>query len=150
MKNIHFLLLLLLSTSFVYGQDTKLADSQRKDITMLIAQYSQARESGDTILLKKIITTDVDQLVSTGEWRSGIGAAVEGMMKSSTNNPGRRTLKVDKIRLVTPVCAIVDCRYEIANANGNPRRMWSSFIVVANKEIWKIAAIRNMLPAVRK
>jgi hypothetical protein len=149
MKNIYFLLLLLISASFVYAQETKLADSQRKEIIMLIAQYSHARESKDTVLLKKIITTDVDQLVSTGEWRAGIGAAVEGMMKSSANNPGRRILEVDKIRLVTPVCAIVDCRYEIANASGNPRRMWSSFIVVANKEIWKIAAIRNMLPATR-
>ncbi|MGN6266420.1 MAG: hypothetical protein ACTHM5_12135 [Ginsengibacter sp.] len=147
MKNIYFLLLLLISASFVYAQEAKLIGSQRKDIIRLIAQYSHARESKDTILLKKIITTDVDQLVSTGEWRSGIGAAVKGMMKSSTNNPGSRTLRVDKIRLVTPVCAIVDCRYEIANANGNPRRMWSSFIVVADKGIWKIAAIRNMLPA---
>lgn len=147
MKNIYFLLLLLISASFVYAQETKLTGSQRKDIIRLIAQYSHARESKDTILLKKIITTDVDQLVSTGEWRSGIGPAVKGMMKSSTNNPGSRTLRVDKIRLVTPVCAIVDCRYEIANANGNPRRMWSSFIVVADKGIWKIAAIRNMLPA---
>ena len=147
MKNIYFLLLLLISASFVYAQETKLTGSQRKDIIRLIAQYSHARESKDTVLLKKIITTDVDQLVSTGEWRSGIGAAVKGMMKSSTNNPGSRTLRVDKIRLVTPVCAIVDCRYEIANANGKPRRMWSSFIVVANKGIWKIAAIRNMLPA---
>ncbi|MGN6341302.1 MAG: hypothetical protein ACTHML_10085 [Ginsengibacter sp.] len=147
MKNIYFLLLLLISASFVYAQEAKLTGSQRKDIVMLIAQYSHARESNDTILLKKIITTDVDQLVSTGEWRSGIGPAVKGMMKSSTNNPGSRTLRVDKIRLVTPVCAIVDCRYEIANANGNPRRMWSSFIVVADKGIWKIAAIRNMLPA---
>ena len=133
----------------MYAQETKLTGSQRKDIVMLIAQYSHARESKDTILLKKIITTDVDQLVSTGEWRSGIGPAVKGMMKSSTNNPGSRTLRVDKIRLVTPVCAIVDCRYEIANANGKPRRMWSSFIVVANKGIWKIAVIRNMLPAAR-
>ena len=149
MKNIYFLLLLLMSASFVYAQKTKLAESQRKEIVILIAQYSHARESRDTILLKKIITTDVDQLVSTGEWRSGIGAAVEGMMKSSANNPGSRTLRVDKIRLVTPVCAVVDCRYEIANANGNPRRMWSSFIVVANKGIWKITAIRNMLPAAR-
>jgi hypothetical protein len=149
MKNIYFLLLLLISASFVYAQEAKLTGSQRKDIVMLIAQYSHARESKDTILLKKIITTDVDQLVSTGEWRSGIGPAVKGMMKSSTNNPGSRTLRVDKIRLVTPVCAIVDCRYEIDNANGNPRRMWSSFIVVADKGIWKIAAIRNMLPAAR-
>ena len=149
MKNIYFLVLLLISASVDYGQEIKLVDSQRKDITMLIAQYSHVRESRDTIMLKKILTTDVDQLVSTGEWRSGIGAAVEGMMKSSTNNPGSRTLIVDKIRLVTPVCAIVDCRYEIANANGNPRKMWSSFIVVAEKGVWKISAIRNMLPATR-
>ncbi len=149
MKNIYFLVLLLISASFSYGQETKLVDSQRKDITMLIAQYSHVRESGDTIMLKKILTTDVDQLVSTGEWRSGIGAAVEGMMKSSNNDPGSRTLTVDKIRLVTPVCAIVDCRYEIANENGNPRRMWSSFIVVEEKGVWKISAIRNMLPAAR-
>jgi hypothetical protein len=149
MKNIYFLVLLLISASVDYGQEIKLVDSQRKDITMLVAQYSHVRESRDTIMLKKILTTDVDQLVSTGEWRSGIGAAVEGMMKSSTNNPGSRTLIVDKIRLVTPVCAIVDCRYEIANANGNPRKMWSSFIVVAEKGVWKISAIRNMLPARR-
>lgn len=149
MKSIYFLLLLLISASFGYGQETNLVDSQRKEITMLIAQYSHARESRDTIILKKILAKDVDQLVSTGEWRSGIGSAVEGMMKSSTNNPGSRTLNVDKIRLVTPVCAIVDCRYEIANSNGNPRKMWSSFIVVADKGVWKISAIRNMLPAGR-
>ncbi len=130
---------------FGYGQDIKPSESQRKDITSLIDQYSQARESKDTLLLKKILTTDIDQLVSTGEWRSGIGAAVEGMMKSSTGNPGNRTLIVDKIRLLMP--AIVDCRYEIANANGEPRKMWSSFIVVADKGAWKISAIRNMLPA---
>ncbi|MEO8853337.1 MAG: hypothetical protein ABI359_06140, partial [Ginsengibacter sp.] len=92
MKNIYFLLLLLISAPLVYGQHSKLTDSQRKNITKLIAHYSHARETKDTILLKKILTTDVDQLVSTGEWRSGIGAAVEGMMKSSTNNPGSRTL----------------------------------------------------------
>jgi hypothetical protein len=149
MKNIYFLLPLLISALFGYGQDTKLVDSQRKDITMLIAQYSHARESKDTIILKKILTTNVDQLVSTGEWRTGIGAVVEGMMKSTANNPGSRTLIVDKIRLATSVCAIVDCRYEIANANGNPRKMWSSFIVVADKGVWKISAIRNMLPAAR-
>jgi len=149
MKNIYLLSLLLICASFGYGQETKLPDSQRKNITLLIAKYSHARESRDTILLKKILTTHVDQLVSTGEWRSGIGSAVEGMMKSSTNNPGSRTLNVDKIRLLTPVCAIVDCRYEIANENGNTRRMWSSFIVVADKGVWKISAIRNMLPAAR-
>ncbi len=146
MKNICIFLMLATSAWCAYGQDIKSSESQRKDITSLIDQYSQARESKDTLLLKKILTTDIDQLVSTGEWRSGIGAAVEGMMKSSTSNPGSRTLTVDKIRLVMPACAIVDCRYEIVNANGEPRKMWSSFIVVADKGAWKISAIRNMLP----
>ena len=127
-------------------QNFKLSESQRKDITVLIDQYSLARQSRDTMLLKKILTTDIDQMVSTGEWRSGIGAAVEGMMKSSTSNPGTRTLTIDKIRLVTPTCAIVDCRYKIANANSDPGKMWSSFIVIRDNGVWKITAIRNMLP----
>ena len=140
--------MLLLAGAFVtYAQDRKLLESQRKEITNLIDQYSLARETRDTILLKKILTADVDQLVSTGEWRAGIHAAIEGMLKSSTSSPGNRTLTVDKIRLVTPICAIVDCRYEITNPNSEVRKMWSSFIVIVDKDVWKISAIRNMLPA---
>jgi len=90
---------------------------------------------------------DIDQLVSTGEWRNGITAAVEGMLKSSANSPGTRTLTVDKIRMISSTSAIVDCRYEIQNTNNTTRKMWSTFIVIADKEIWKISAIRNMLPA---
>ena len=148
-KNNFLFLVLLGTTMFSYGQNSQPSASQRKLLTELIAQYSRARETGDTILLNNILTKNVDQLVSTGEWRSGIKAAMEGMKNSSATNPGSRTLIVDKIRMITPVCAIVDCRYEIANANGNSRKMWSSFIVVADKNAWKITAIRNMLPASR-
>ncbi|MEO6638934.1 MAG: DUF4440 domain-containing protein [Ginsengibacter sp.] len=147
MKNSFLLLLFLAITSIDYAQDHTPSDQQKKDITMLINQYSHARESKDTVLLKKILTADIDQLVSTGEWRQGIAVAVEGMMKSSNNNPGSRTLTVDKIRLLTPGCAVVDCRYEIANANDTSRKMWSSFIIVSDKGVWKISGIRNMLPA---
>jgi uncharacterized protein (TIGR02246 family) len=147
MKNSCLLLLLLSNAVAGYAQFAKLTDRQRQSITAVINQYSQARESRDTLLLKKILTTDVDQLVSTGEWRTGMAEAVQGMMKSSATNPERRTLTVDKIRLVTTNSAIVDCRYDIANANGDPKKMWSSFIVVADKNVWKISAIRNMLPA---
>ncbi len=147
MKKVFFLLLILASYFVADGQDIKPSPKQRQDIATLIDQYSIARETRDTILLKKILRAEVDQLVSNGEWRSGIGAAVEGMQKSTAGNPGSRTLIVDKIRLVSPECAIVDCRYEIANTNGDIRKMWSSFIVVAENNVWKIAAIRNMLPA---
>jgi len=133
---------------FLYGQHTTTAnDKQQKAITSLIDQYSQAREKRDTTLLKTILTSDVDQLVSTGEWRVGINAAVDGMMKSSANSPGTRTLHIEKIQMLTASSAIVDCRYEIQNTDSSARKMWSTFVVVADKETWKIRAIRNMLPA---
>jgi hypothetical protein len=147
MKNI-FLLLLFNATATLFLQAQNIPnDKQKKDISSLIDQYSQAREKRDTILLKNILTTDVDQLVSTGEWRNGIAASVQGMLKSSANAPGTRTLTIDKIRMINSTSAIVDCKYEIQNTDGTLRKMWSSFIVVSDKGIWKISAIRNMLPA---
>ena len=131
----------------LYGQDIKVNDKLQKEITTLIDQYSEAREKRDTGLLKTILTPDVDQLVSTGEWRIGLNAAVEGMMRSSANSPGKRTLHVEKIQIITPSSAIVDCRYEIQNTDGTVRKMWSTFIVIDDKKTWKIMAIRNMLPA---
>ncbi len=149
MKNIFlFLLFVLTSTLFLDAQNIA-DDKQRKDIYSLIDKYSQAREKRDTLLLKSILTTDVDQLVSTGEWRTGISASVKGMLNSSANSPGGRTLNIEKIRLFNPNSAIVDCIYEIQNTDGTLRKMWSSFVVVSHKAIWKISAIRNMLPAVQ-
>ena len=148
MKNIFILLLLNFSSiSFLFGQHNTPDDHQRKAITSLIDQYSEAREKSDTVLLKNILTTDVDQLVSTGEWRIGIGASVQGMLKSSASSPGTRSLRIENIRMFNPTTAIVDCRYEIQNTDGTIRKMWSTFLVVAEKKIWKISAIRNMMPA---
>src|SRR4051812_3742097 len=148
MKNMLLILVLgLTCTLFSYGQQGLPAEQERKLITALIDQYSTAREKRDTSLLKTILTRDVDQLVSTGEWRSGIAAAVDGMIKSSATRPGTRTLKIDKIRMIDLQNAIVDCRYEIQSADGSLRKMWSTFFVVADKQSWKIAAIRNMLPS---
>ncbi|HEU4858827.1 MAG TPA: hypothetical protein VFT15_03285, partial [Chitinophagaceae bacterium] len=87
-------------------------------------------------------------LVSTGEWRIGIAASVQGMLKSAANSPGTRTLRIENIRMFNPTTAIVDCRYEIQNADGTTRKMWSTFLLVAEKKIWKISAIRNMMPAI--
>jgi hypothetical protein len=97
--------------------------------------------------LKSILTADIDQLVSSGEWRDGIGSAVQGMLSSSVNNPGKRKLEVHRLRMLNAGAAIVDCRYEIRQTAGESRRMWSTFIVVTESDNWKISAIRNMLPA---
>jgi ketosteroid isomerase-like protein len=147
MKNILLLFALhLLTTSLLQGQHIQPSDRQRKDIHSLIDQYSEARERSDTLLLKSILTADIDQLVSTGEWRNGIRASMKGMQKSSANNAGTRTLTIEKIRLFNMSCAIVDCKYEIKNPGGTVRKMWSTFIVISDKGVWKISAIRNMLP----
>ena len=134
-------------TPFLYAQDATTGSQHKQAIEALIDQYSQAREKQDTVLLKSILTEEIDQLVSTGEWRRGMRTAVEGMKRSSSTNPGGRTLTVDNIRFINPETAIADARYEIQNADGTLRKMWSTFIVVYEAGTWKITAIRNMLPA---
>jgi len=148
MKIIRLIILLnLVLFSSTYGQSNQPNEKDRKAIHSLIDQYSLARENRDTVLLKTILTSDIDQLVSTGEWRTGLPSAVKGMLNSSASRPGTRTLTVDKIKLTSASNAIVDCRYEIKNDDGTVRKMWSSFIIVFENGVWKISAIRNMLPA---
>ncbi|MGB5205931.1 DUF4440 domain-containing protein [Eudoraea sp.] len=148
MKNI--LILLLLSNFVITNLSAqKIAPSkkQTKDIHSLIEDYSKARENKDTVLLSYILTEDIDQLVSSGKWRKGKEESMKGMLQSSVNNPGTRTLIIENIRLLNPQNAIVDARYEIQNPEGVTRKMWSTFIVIAIEGEWKISAIRNMLPA---
>ncbi|MEO0331568.1 MAG: DUF4440 domain-containing protein [Bacteroidota bacterium] len=118
-------------TTDAYAQN--LVDKEA--IHLLIDQYAQAREKQDTVLLKQILTDEIDQLVSSGEWRRGIDKAKEGMMRSSRRNSGERTLAVEKVRFITEESGIADARYEIRNADGEVvRKMWSTFIVVYQKD----------------
>jgi hypothetical protein len=134
-----------LFTTPIWAQNPNI--KEEKSIYVLIDNYSKARENKDAGLLKKILMPDIDQLVSSGEWRVGIDVALAGMMNSSKRRPGSRSIKIDKIKFLTSTSAIADARYEIQNEDGTSRRMWSSFIVAEDKGEWKIAAIRNMLPA---
>lgn len=142
------LLFFLTFLSFnAFSQNHPQSKATSQEILNLINSYSKSRETKDTVLLKKILTKEIDQLVSSGEWRTGINEAIKGMMASSTNNPGTRTLHVERIRFVGDEVALVDARYEIKNPDESIRKMWSSFTVVDTGKGWKIAAIRNMLPA---
>lgn len=145
MKTLTFLFFFLISFS-AFCQNPLNTKGESQEIIDLISSYSKARETKDTVLLKEILVEDIDQLVSSGEWRKGIEAAVQGMMESSSANPGDRTLNVESIRFLNPDAAVVDARYEIKNSSGTIRKMWSTFIVVLETEQWKISAIRNMLP----
>jgi len=142
-------LFLILITASVYNscaqqQTVTVADSK---LFKLIDLYSLAREKQDTVLLKSILTHDVDQLVSTGEWRNGFSSALKGMLRSSASSAGNRTITVDKIKYLGSGAAIIDTRYDVPNADGSVRKMWSCFIAVKDRDDWKITAIRNMKPA---
>jgi uncharacterized protein (TIGR02246 family) len=129
----------------VFAQSNNGQDTEK--IKILIAKYSEARETQDSILLKKILTDDIDQLVSNGQWRSGIADSIKGMQTSTRSNPGTRSLEVYKIKFLSEDVALVDCRYIITSPNGSKREMWSSFSVVKTGENWRISAIRNMNPS---
>lgn len=114
----------------------------------LVARYNAARDAQDPASIQSLFTDDADQLVSSGEWRRGREGLVQGMLRSSRTNPGERTLTVDTVRFLSAGVAIADARYEIAGAGGAPpRRMWSTFVAVRTGDGWRLAAIRNMLPA---
>ncbi|PKA98695.1 uncharacterized protein (TIGR02246 family) [Flavobacteriaceae bacterium MAR_2009_75] len=145
MKSVLFKsLILLLTAAYTYAQDT--LTNKEKPLYILIDQYAQAREAKDTILLSNVLTEDIDQLVSTGEWRRGYKIAKEGMLKSSVTNPGDRVLTVEHTRFLSDKTAIIDARYEIKDSDGSVRKMWSTFIAIKEQTAWKISAIRNMLP----
>lgn len=136
----------LMAATFLYSQDSLDRTEQEQGIHDLIATYAQARAQKDTLMLEHILVSDVDQLVSSGKWRRGKKEALQGMLRSSSNNPGQRTLTVEHIRFLDSKYAVADARYHIARADGSVRKMWSTFIVVYEDDSWKIAAIRNMLP----
>jgi hypothetical protein len=147
MKSIFpFILINVMLAPSLFAQGKSEGNKLTQDLYALIDKYSQAREKKDTALLKSILTTDVDQLVSSGEWRNGIKGSINGMLRSTESNPGSRKLIIDKIRSLNSESAIVDARYEIQNTDGTTRKMWSTFIVVYKEDTWKITAIRNMLP----
>lgn len=117
-------------------------------VRKLVDRYSAAREGEDTAALETLFTEHADQLVSSGEWRRGRAALVQGMIASSRNNPGNRTITVETVTFIHDGVAVANARYEIAgDANRPARRMWSTFVCVRGEGGWHIAAIRNMLPA---
>ncbi len=131
----------LLSGSYAFPQD----DAAVKN---LVARYVDARELRSTSAVESLFTPDADQLVSSGQWRKGRDAIVKGTLASSESTGGHRTITVDAVRFLSPDVALVDSRYEISGlAGGATRRMWSTFLMKRTPDGWRIAAIRNMLPA---
>jgi len=121
------------------------SDDALRDV---VKKYVEAREKIDPKAIEALFTNDADQLVSSGEWRKGREAVVRGTMASSQSNSGRRTITVESIRYLSSDVALVDGRYELSGqAGGETRKMWTTLVIKRTQDGWRIAAIRNMLPA---
>jgi uncharacterized protein (TIGR02246 family) len=118
-------------------------------IRHVIQRYVDAREASDPRAIEALFTPDADQLVSDGTWRKGREALVKGMLESSRKNPARRTIAVESVRLLTPDVALADGRYvqKAQQPGGRDRVMWTAITLKRGPDGWRIAAIRNMLPA---
>ena len=113
----------------------------------MVRKYVDAREKRDPKLIAALFTADADQFTTSGEWRRGRDNVVKGGLASSQNNPGTRQIIVEAVRFPAPGVAIADGRYEIQGPQGDPRRMWTTFILIREgSSEWRIAAIRNMVP----
>jgi uncharacterized protein (TIGR02246 family) len=124
------------------------AADQTTAIRAAVQQYVDVREHPDPTALERLFTPDADQLVSSGEWRKGRPAVVDGTIAASRRESGKRTIKLESIRFLTKNVAIADGRYELTDAGGHPtRKMWTSIVLKRGASGWQIAAIRNMLPA---
>jgi dTDP-4-dehydrorhamnose reductase len=118
------------------------------DVRAVVSKYVDAREQRDPAAVESLFTSDADQLVSSGEWRRGRPAVVKGTMASSQSTGGKRTITVESVRFIDPGVAVVDGRYELTElAGGATRKMWTTLVVRRGPDGWRIAAIRNMLPA---
>ena len=117
-------------------------------IRALVQKYMDARDKQDERAVDSLFTDDADQLVSSGEWRKGRADLVKGTLASTRNSGGKRTITLTSIRMLAQRVAIADGRYELTGqSTGDNRSMWTSFVLTKQSSGWKIAAIRNMLPA---
>lgn len=147
MRNLTIALLLVRAVGFAQV----MKDNSDKEIRQVIQRYMDARNHIDVAALRQLFTPDADQLVSTGQWRRGLDNLIEGATASSKKENGQSVVTIESIRLPSHNVAIVDGRYETTTAGAsNPRKMWSTFVLIRTGNEWRISAIRNMLPAPAK
>jgi uncharacterized protein (TIGR02246 family) len=116
-------------------------------IRAVVSNYLAARDRRDADAIRALFTADADQLTSSGDWRRGREEVVRGTLASSDRTGGVRTITIQTVRFPKADVAIADGRYEIKGAQEGDRRMWTSFLLTREADTWRIAAIRNMLPA---
>ena len=145
----HFALILMLPPMPLVAGEPAAPSADETAVRAVVQKYVDAREARDPKAIEPLFTEDADQLVSDGTWRRGRDALVRGMLESSRRNPARRSITVESVRFLSPEVALVDGRYIQKGAEGGKdREMWTAITLKRVAGGWRIAAIRNMLPAV--
>ena len=139
----------LLAASAAFAQSAGRAADETA-IKSVIQAFIDTREANDRAGLTAILTEDVDQQQTSGNTRRGRAAVVDGSLATTQSTGGRRTITVESIRFFGPDVALADGRYDsLGRADGTDRRMLTSMVLRRDGGEWKIAAIRNSLPAER-
>jgi uncharacterized protein (TIGR02246 family) len=136
------LILMLVVAPGVYAQAPAPAADERA-VKALIQKYVDARDARDTKAIEALFTADADQYTTAGEWRRGRPMVVAGTAESTKQNPGDRSIDVKAIRFITPDVAIADGYYNIV---GSPVQRWTTMLLEREGGVWRISAIRNMVP----
>jgi uncharacterized protein (TIGR02246 family) len=140
------LMLFIMGVATLHAQPAS-SDAGDRAVREVIAQYMTARNEKNVEAIRSLFTPDADQLVSTGEWRRGLNELTRGMMASSQKETGKSSIAIENIRFLDPNIAIADGRYQTTSVNRAVRDMWTTFVLKRTNAGWRIAAIRNMLPA---
>ena len=122
--------------------------ADEKAIRTLIQAFLDTRDKNDAAGLAALLTPDVDQQQTSGNVRKGRDAVVSGSLGTQRETGGTRTITVDALRFVSDDVAIADGRYDsLGRADGTDQHMLTSMVLRREAGGWKIAAIRNSLPA---
>jgi uncharacterized protein (TIGR02246 family) len=122
------------------------APTHEAAVRAVVARYVEAREARDQAAVAAVFTADADQLVSSGEWRTGREQVVSGSLESTQRTGGSREILVERVRFLGDGVAIADGRYTIRGLETGERRMWTTFVMTRTDQGWRIAAIATCSP----
>jgi uncharacterized protein (TIGR02246 family) len=148
LKLARWLLLAVVASPAVAAAQAADRSADEAAIRAVIKAFIDVRENNDAAGLAALLTADVDQQQTSGNVRRGRDAVVSGTMQTQQSTGGSRTISVDSLRFVGQDVALADGRYDsIGRSDGGDQRMLTSMVLRREGGEWKIAAIRNMIPA---
>lgn len=134
--------------AFALAQQPASRAADEAAIRELANAFLATRAGSDADSLRALLVEEADQQVTSGRMRSGREAVVQGSLETTQATGGQRTITLERIRFLTADVAIADGPYAIVGRNDGPDRHYrTTFVVQRVDGAWKIAAIRNMLPA---